>query len=74
MIEVLRTNDPVVLSLAEAILLQGSIDHFVADRYMSTLEGSSGFLQRRILVASDQLAQARRLLSDAGLASELKRG
>lgn len=74
MIEVLRTNDLVVLSLAEATLSQGSIDHFIADRHMSALEGSAGFLQRRVLVADDQVAQARRLLADAGLARELKRG
>ncbi len=74
MIELLRTNDPVVLSLAEVTLQQGSIPHVVADRHMSALEGSAGFLQRRILVARDRLAQARRLLTDAGLADELKRG
>lgn len=74
MIELLRTNDPVLLSFAEAILTEGAIDHFVADRHMSALEGSLGFLQRRVLVAHDQIAQARRLLSDAGLADELTRG
>ncbi len=74
MIELLRTNDPVLLSFAEAILTEGAIDHFVADRHMSALEGSLGFLQRRILVADDQVAQARRLLSDVGLADDLARG
>lgn len=74
MIELLRTNDPVLLSFAEAILTEGAVDYFVADRHMSALEGSLGFLQRRLLVANDQFAQARRLLSDAGLADELKRG
>lgn len=74
MIELLRTNDPVLLSFAEAILTGGAVDYFVADRHMSALEGSLGFLQRRLLVADDHFAQARRLLRDAGLADELKLG
>jgi hypothetical protein len=41
---------------------------------MSALEGSVGFLPRRVLVRDDDLARARRLLEDAGLGGELKRG
>ncbi len=72
MIELLRTNDLILLSLVEAILSGGGIRYFVADRHMSALEGSTGFMPRRLLVAEDQASQARRLLDEAGLAGELR--
>ena len=72
MIELLRTYDLVMLSLIEAILSGGGVSYFVADQHMSAMEGSTGFLQRRVLVAADELRQARRLLSDAGLGEELR--
>ena len=42
------------------------------DQNMSVLEGSLGILPRRVLVAEDQVAAARRLLEDAGLGHELR--
>jgi hypothetical protein len=39
---------------------------------MSLLEGSIGAFARRLLVPQDQAMQARRLLTDAGLAHELR--
>ena len=74
MTELLRTNDLVLLSLIEALFTQGRIAYLVADQHMSVMEGSLGFLQRRVLVDQDQLAQARRLLREAGLEAELKHG
>ena len=74
MIELLRTNDLIVISLVEAILTSEQVGYFVADQHMSAMEGSLGFLQRRIMVVADDLAWARRLLLDAGLGEELKRG
>ncbi|UDL94878.1 DUF2007 domain-containing protein [Lichenihabitans sp. PAMC28606] len=74
MIELLRTNDLILISLIEAMFTDDRIGYFVADQHMSAMEGSSGFLQRRILVADDQIDQARRLLRDAGLGQELKHG
>lgn len=73
MIELLRTNDPIVISFAEALLRDAGIRHFVADQNMSVLEGSLGVLPRRVLVASDEIDRARRLLADAGIGSEIKR-
>jgi hypothetical protein len=69
--ELVRTNDPVLVSAVEALLDGAGIAHFVADQNMSVLDGSIGILPRRILVPDDQLAQARRLLQDAGLGNEL---
>lgn len=74
MIEILRTNDPVLLSLVESLLNEAGIAHFVADRNMSVLEGSIGVLARRVLVANDQADQARSLLGDAGVGGELRDG
>lgn len=69
--ELLRTNDIVLISLIEAIFTDGGIGYFVADEFMSLAEGSSPFMQRRIMVASAQIRSARHLLEDAGLADEL---
>jgi hypothetical protein len=74
MIELLRTNDLVLISAVRAILAEDEIVVVVADEHMSSLEGSVGFLPRRVLVGDDDLARARRLLQDAGLGGELTRG
>ena len=70
--ELVRTNDPVLISFLESLLEEAGIVHFVADGNMSVLEGSIGLLQRRVMIDSDQITQARRLVEDAGLAHELR--
>ena len=72
MIELLRTNDPVLISFVEAILTGENVGFFVADQHMSVLEGSAGFLQRRILVPNELREKARRLLIEAGFGKELR--
>jgi hypothetical protein len=74
MIELVRTNDPVVISFIEALLRDAGIAHFVADQNMSVMEGSIGVLQRRVMVSAEDLEQARRILSDAGIAHEIREG
>ncbi|MGQ7792237.1 putative signal transducing protein [Faunimonas sp. B44] len=69
--ELLRSNDPVLLSYVQALLNEAGIVHTLADLNMSVIEGSIGILPRRILVPSRHLAAARRLLDEAGLTSEL---
>ena len=69
--ELLRTNDAVLLSAVEALLKSARIDHFVADRNMSAMEGSIGIFPRRILVGEDEFEAARRMLKDAGFGAEL---
>jgi hypothetical protein len=73
MIELLRTNDPVIISFVEALLRDAGIGHFVADRNMSIMEGSIGVLPRRVLVAEEDLEKARAILADAGIADEIKK-
>jgi hypothetical protein len=65
--ELLRTNDPVLLSYVSALLEGARIDFIVADLNMSVLEGSIGALPRRVLVESESLGQAREILSEAGI-------
>jgi hypothetical protein len=71
-IEIMRTNDPVALSFAESLMKDAGIFAMIADQGMSVLEGSLGILQRRLLVDSDRVDEARRILVDAGLGAELR--
>jgi hypothetical protein len=70
--ELVRTNDAVVLSAIEALLKSANIAHLIVDQNISVLEGSIGIFPRRILVDEDQLAAARRLLTEAGFGKELR--
>jgi hypothetical protein len=65
--ELLRTNDPVLLSYVSALLDEANIDFIIADLNMSVMEGSIGALPRRVLVDSERIVQARAILSEAGI-------
>ena len=65
--ELLRSNDPVLLSYVSALLEEARIYFIVADLNMSVLEGSIGALPRRVLVESGRLGQARNVLTEAGI-------
>lgn len=70
--ELIRTNDLVLISFVEALLRDAGIVHLVADQAVSAVDGSIGIFPRRIMVDSDDVEAARRLLTDAGLAAELR--
>lgn len=70
--EIVRTNDPVLINAIEALLGGAHIACLVLDQNMSVLEGSIGMLPRRILVADEEEAEARELLTEAGLGHELR--
>lgn len=70
--ELIRTNDIVLLDVVRNILEQEGIPVFVADGQMSAIEGGIGAFPRRLLVASDWIAKARRLVVEAGLEAELR--
>ena len=72
MVEILRTNDIVLIGFVQSLLEQARIPVLVADGYMSVLEGSIGAFPRRLLVPDDHGRQARRLISEAGLSAELR--
>jgi len=65
--ELLRSNDPVLLSYVSALMEEADIGFLVADTNMSVLEGSIGALPRRILIESDRIGQARGILTEAGI-------
>ena len=74
MIELLRTNDIVLISRIQALMDEHDIGFFLADQYMSSVEGSLGFLPRRVLIDADDLPRARMALHSAGLMAELSHG
>ena len=74
MVELMRTNDLVLISFVETLLRQAGVAFFVADQHMSAVEGSLGFLPRRIMIDSGAEERARRLMREAGLAGELSDG
>lgn len=67
MIELLRTNDAVLLSWSQALLKDAGIAALVYDGHMSILEGSIGILQRRLMVGEDEAQRARFVLAEAGV-------
>jgi hypothetical protein len=62
----------VLVSAVGALLDGANIHHLVLDNNMSVIEGSLGVLPRRILVHEEDNLAARRLLTEAGLAHELR--
>jgi len=61
---ILKTNNPVQLNFAEAVLKDAGIAAFVFDTQMSMTEGSLGVLPRRLMVADEDFDRAQRLLRD----------
>jgi hypothetical protein len=70
--ELVRANDPVLMSAVGALLDGARIRYLMLDQNMSVLEGSLGVLPRRLLVDDEDLARARNLLREAGLGHELR--
>jgi hypothetical protein len=70
--ELVRTNDAVLITAIEALLKGANIPCFIADQNMSVMEGSLGFLPRRVLVGKDDAERAKRLLTEAGYSGVLK--
>jgi hypothetical protein len=74
--ELLRTNDPVALSYAAALLEDAAIETVILDGHTSVLEGSIGAIQRRLMVHEEDHARAKRIVDEAmkaaGVASPTK--
>ncbi len=64
--ELLRTNDPVLLSFATALLAEQHIEAVVLDSHTSILEGSIGAIPRRLMVLDEDHIRARRVLAEVG--------
>jgi putative signal transducing protein len=65
--ELIRSNDPVLLSFAASVLTDAGIQHTVTDTHMNVIDGSIGAVAPRILVAPEQYDEARLLLAEAGV-------
>jgi hypothetical protein len=63
--ELLRTNNFVYLSFAEAVLKDAGVDVLIFDAHMSVMEGSLGVLPRRLMVADEDFSRARKILAEA---------
>ncbi|HEV2337157.1 MAG TPA: DUF2007 domain-containing protein [Stellaceae bacterium] len=63
--ELLRTNDVVRLSWAQARLKEAGIDSLVLDHHTSLVEGSIGAIPRRLMVARQDHRRARALIEAA---------
>jgi hypothetical protein len=70
--EILRTNDLVLISAVEALLKAAGLPVFLADSHAAAVDGSLGFLPRRLLIPGAVADEARRLLEEAGLGDELR--
>jgi hypothetical protein len=70
-LELMRTNDIVLISVVRSLMSEAGIALHVADEHVSAVEGSIGILPRRLLVPADRADEARTLLREAGLVAEL---
>ena len=64
--ELLRTNNPVLVSRLRALLDDAGIAFFVADFNASILDGGIGALPQRLLVAEDDINKARMAIQTQG--------
>jgi hypothetical protein len=65
LVEVVRSNDLVHLSWAQAMLQAEGIPFLLADAHISSVEGSIGAFPRRLLVLEEDLDRARQVLAEA---------
>jgi Putative prokaryotic signal transducing protein len=66
--ELLRSNDLVHLSWAQAALSAAGIESVLLDDHISSIEGNIGAFPRRLMVRDDLLERARRVLAQAAQA------
>ena len=71
MICLIRTMNLVTITFAQAVLKDAEIESFLFDMNASVLDGSTAFVQRRLMVIAEDEDEARELLTAAGLEDEL---
>jgi hypothetical protein len=67
MVELLRSNDLVLLSFIRALLQSEHIRYVGLDEHMNIMDGNISAIPRRLMVDDADLRRARVLLTDAGL-------
>ncbi len=65
--ELMRVNDPVLISYVDALLRGAGFKPVFLDRNMSILEGSLGILPCRVLIGEGDWEAARRIINNAQL-------
>jgi hypothetical protein len=68
LVELVRSNDLVHLSWAQAMLAGEGIECLIADGHVSSIEGNIGAFPRRLLVAAEDRQRAERVLAQAAAA------
>lgn len=63
--EILKSNNPVELNFAEAVLRDAGISCVTLDTHMSIMDGSMVIIPQRLMVADGDETRARALLKDA---------
>ena len=71
--ELVRTNDPVLLTWLQALLTDAGIGSNIFDMHTSILEGSAGAIPRRLVVAELDFRAAKNVLIEAGEGKHLGR-
>jgi hypothetical protein len=61
---ILKTNDPVMLDYAQALLRDVEIPAVVFDAEASIMDGSMGMMPRRLMVEDGDAARARAVLGE----------
>lgn len=72
MVELMRSNDLVLLSYVRALLQSEHIRYVGLDEHMNIMDGNISAIPRRLMVDDADLGKARRLLTDAGLGDVLR--
>ncbi len=67
MIELVRSNDLVLISFVRSLLSEARIPFELLDQNMSIMEGSLGVLQQRVMVDDARLPEAQKLLRDVDI-------
>ena len=65
MVELLRTNDLVLISWITSILGEEGIEILVFDNHMSILEGNAFAIPRRVMVHKDNYTSAKMIFENA---------
>jgi hypothetical protein len=60
--ELIRTNDLILISRIQSILINATIHYELLDVYASTVEGSINAIQKRIVVSNDDFNHSQELI------------
>jgi hypothetical protein len=63
--ELIRSNDPVLLSYIDALLKEAGLIYQIADMHISVMEGSIAAFPRRVLVDDADFDEAREIIRTA---------